>query len=163
MHEQEFKLSDGRIVQRSPSGRHRDKCTGKWVSKEDINNLRFVVPCALSEPDAQSVKQNLAPRDYVFQAMERAASEHGFPVESLGEAWGLVMQVQAEIAPDKNNAAKATAAAKMLAQATGIMNEADADQDEEAPWFVLGRELAWEMLSLIQVRARGSVRWGRMW
>jgi hypothetical protein len=82
--------------------------------------------------------------------MEQAAREHGFPVESLGEAWGKVMQVQAEIALDKNNAAKATAAAKLLAQATGIMDETEADQNEQAPWFVLGRKLAWKVLTIIQ-------------
>jgi hypothetical protein len=150
VHSEEYELSDGRIVQQSLSGRYRDKRTGKWVSTVDAESLRLVETCALTVPEDQSEKQKLSTRDHVFQAMQQAARKHGYPVESLGEAWGKVMQVQAEIALDKDNAAKATAAAKLLAQATKIMDEHEGDKEEQPSWFVLGRELAWEMLTVIQ-------------
>jgi hypothetical protein len=146
MNSKEFELPDGRIVQQSPSGRYRDKRTGKWVSKVYVEKMRV----ASGWNGDQAAKQPLSPRDYVSKAMEQAARESGYEVESMGEAWGKVMQVQAEIALDKKNAAKATAAAKMLAQATKIMDDQEGDKDDQAPWFVLGRELAWEMLFIIQ-------------
>lgn len=146
MHSKEFELIDGRVVRQTPSGRYQDKRTGKWLSKKVVLELRI----AKSIEENQDTRPMLSPRDYVFQAMQQAARKHGYPVESLEEAWGKVMQVQAEIALDKSNAAKATAAARMLAQATGIMEEPEADQDEQTPWFVLGRKLAWEMLFLIR-------------
>jgi hypothetical protein len=150
MNSSEFKLSDGRIVQQSPSGRFRDKHTGKWVSKADAESLRLDPPCGLSAPGDPTAQQTASSRDYALEAVEQAVRQQGHEVRSSGEAWGKVIQVQAEIALDKNNASKSTAAAKLLAQATGIMDESEGDKEEQAPWFVLGRELAREMLGIIQ-------------
>lgn len=142
----EFELIDGRIVQQSPSGRCRDKSTGRWLSKAFAEKMRIDVKAS----GGQDPKQTASPRDFASQAMQLAAQEHGYSVGSFGEAWGKVIQVQAEIALDKSNAAKATAAAKLLAKATGIMEEPEGGQEDQEPWFILGRSLALEMLSFIQ-------------
>ena len=99
MHSKEFELIDGRVVRQTPSGRYQDKRTGKWLTKKVALEMRIVK----SGDEDKTDKQPLSPRDYVFQAMQQAAREHGYPVESLEEAWGKVMQVQAEIAQSERS------------------------------------------------------------
>ncbi|MBT4683249.1 MAG: hypothetical protein HOB70_09450, partial [Chloroflexi bacterium] len=63
--------------------------------------------------------------------------------------WGHLVGVQAEIAMDKDNGSKATAAAKLVAQVMGTMEGSPA-QDEGIEKLVLGRELAKQVLALLK-------------
>lgn len=77
----------------------------------------------LSSPGTQpDSAKNLALRN-VLEAIHRA----GYEAESLEDAWGRIVRVQAEIALNPAMGSKATTAAKFLAQALGIASPKIAD------------------------------------
>ena len=81
--------------------------------------------------------------------MVKALKAQGLRVKSLDDIWGQMLGVQAEIALDKDNGSRATAAAKLIAQALGTLQAEEApavDEDE----VILGRELAQQVLDLIE-------------
>ena len=82
-----------------------------------------------------------------------AVQSTGLPAESLEEALGHLMAVQTEIALDKDNGAKATSAARLIGQVTGVLGRGAKQarsEKEGPPWFVLGSELALQVLALIE-------------
>lgn len=142
-------LPGGRKVHREDSGRYRDAVTGRWVAADSVEGANFAPRHDLEEKSNQKLMAQPTLRDFLDRAVKQAAHNQGHPVESLGEAWAKVLQVQAEIALDKQDPAKATAAARLLAKATNFMSGLEPERDEQAPWFILGRELAGEVLDLI--------------
>ena len=106
-------LLDGRVVWRDGRGRYRDEANGQWVGAEAIKALL---------PSPETVQLSEKPknvRQHVLDAVEGAVRRQGYAVKDSAEAFGTVMGVQAEIALDKENGARATSAARLVAQATG--------------------------------------------
>ena len=132
------RLNDGRQVRRDAKGQYRDLVTGRWVSAAEVE-------------DQLAAEEDFPPRRQVMEAaLLQAALNQGHVVETVEEAIGKVVQVQAEIALDKDEPAKATAAARLLNKVTGFFEGADPEESAEDPWFVLGRELAVEVLALVE-------------
>jgi hypothetical protein len=81
-------------------------------------------------------------------ALRQGALEQGLEVDSGAEAFANVMRVQTEIALDKSDPGKATAAARLLTKTTSLITDLTKEGGDR-PWFVLGRELAEQVLALI--------------
>ncbi|MEN8241146.1 MAG: hypothetical protein ABFS17_04440 [Chloroflexota bacterium] len=131
-------LPDGRQVRRDAQGRYRDVGTGRWLAAAEV------------DPVSPSGALPQTPRTLIEEAVSQAVRNQGYPVETFDQAVGRLIQVQAEIALDKDDPAKATSAARLLEKLTGLFSEVDAEEDSQKPWFVLGRELAVEVLALVE-------------
>ena len=101
-----------------------------------------------SSPPLSSLKakpdsaQNIALRN-VLEAVRRA----GYEANTLEDAWGKIVRVQAEIALDPAMGSKATTAAKFLAQALGIASPELAASGSAPP--EIGSQAAQNLLALI--------------
>ena len=62
------------------------------------------------------------------------------------------MDVQAQIAMDKQAGAKSTSAARLVLQMLNEMEEKARKSGQDGPWFVLGRQLAEEVLRLVEAK-----------
>lgn len=151
-----IQLPDGRQVWRDGSGRYRDVKTGKWVSREEIENASALPNTWLPEKDIFPANPADAPgranTETEKQIME-AVRGMGREANTLEEAIGHILAVQAEIALEKDNGAKATHAARLIGQITGVLGKGaqkEDTQEEDQPWFVLGRELAKQILALVE-------------
>lgn len=148
-----IKLGDGREVWREVIVRYRNVRTGKWVSSEDV---AVAQTAASSELPVQRPPEPVEPQDTKKQTEKwilEAVQKLGLPAGTFDEALGQLLAVQAEIALDKDNGAKATSAARLIGQVTGMLGRgagADPAGEEDQPWFVLGRELARHVLALIE-------------
>ena len=135
-------LPDGRQIWRYGNGRYRVIKTGKWIAKEEVED-------ALAQ--ASSIDHNLTAAQ---KQLIETVREMGREADTLDEALAQLLAVQAEIALDKDNGAKATNATRLIGQISGIWDKnaqkEDAQQDDDQPWFVLGRELAQELLALVE-------------
>lgn len=142
-------LPDGRQVWRDGRGRYRDAQTGKWVAREEIEpTLPNILPTTAQKKTSGGL-QSAAERQII-----EAVRGMGREADTLEDALGQLVGVQAEIALDKDNGAKATNATRLIGQITGILGKGgkqaeDAEADDQ-PWFVLGREHAKHLLALIE-------------
>ena len=134
-------LQDGRQVHRDADGRYRDVVSGRWLAAAEVE-----AQLAAGEGSGEV----LTLHERMGDAVLKAALNQGHQVASVEEAIGKVVQVQAEIALDKDEPAKATAAARLLDKVTGFFESADPEEEGDEPWFVLGRELAIEVLAMVQ-------------
>lgn len=140
-------LPDGRQARIGADGRYHTLGSGRWLTAAEVETA-----CAGPQTAA-------SPRSLIAEAVSQAARNQGFAVKTVDQAVGKLIQVQAEIALDKEDPGKATAAARLLGKLTGLFDQVDTDQNKNTPWFVLGRELAIEVLALVeeeQVRRDGG-------
>lgn len=117
-------LKDGRQVWRDVRVRYREVDTGRWISAEEAEALLDTpmsdVSTGESGPDANRVLRK------------------------------RLMDVQAQIALDRDAGAKATSAARLVLNMLKEMEQEEDEQEDDQPWFILGRELAKEVLALIE-------------
>jgi cell division protein FtsB len=114
-------LTDGREVWRDVRVRYREVRTGRWIPKAEAEAL---MPVSLHP-------------SHLILAQEVEA-------QSLRQR---LMEVQAEIALDRDAGAKATSAARLVLNMLKDKDQAEQTGDEDTPWFVLGRQLAKEVLN----------------
>ncbi len=138
-------MADGSTVWRDGGGRYRDVVSGRFVARAVVEGDR-------GGEDEQPLATR-AQRSARARVMDRV-QQRGHAAVSAEDAWGQLVGVQAEIALDSDNGSKATAAAKLVAQATGML-ETPEDEAVEGPGregedFLLGRELARQLVSLIE-------------
>jgi hypothetical protein len=141
-------LPDGRQARLGADGRYHDVHTGRWLAASEVESLPAAGRDSKATPAAEAVA--LTQRQMIRDAICRAARRQGHDVDSAEQAVGKLIEVQAEIALDKDDPAKATAAARLLDKLTGLFAEAEEQEDSTQPWFVLGRELAIELLALVE-------------
>ena len=117
-------LTNGREVWRDVRVCYRDVKTGRWIPKEEVEPLMEI-----------SVRQT---KPVVF---------------TQGESRSLrkrLMEVQAEIALDPEAGARATSAARLVLNMLKEIEQEEQTQNDDQPWFILGRELAREVLAQIE-------------
>ena len=81
----------------------------------------------------------------------------GLPASTAEDAWGRLIGVQARIALDEGSGARATAAAKLVAQATGLIDAVD-PEDEQDGWARIRLDAAGAERLLELVRAERARR-----
>lgn len=82
--------------------------------------------------------------------MQAAAKSQGYSTESFPEVVARLIGVQTEIALNKDDPARATAAANYLSRNIRLIGEEDGEGQSAQPWFILGRELAGQVLALVE-------------
>jgi hypothetical protein len=130
---EEVKLADGRVARRDERGRWREVETGRFVKKGEV------------KAGEEQGTSRLATR----KSMVDKVRQMGLEAKDDNEAWGQLMGVQTEIALDKENGSRATAAAKLVAQASGVMEEGQETEEKDLT-LALGRELALAVLALVE-------------
>ena len=118
-----IKLKDGREVWRMV--RYREVGSGRWVSANEVEGL---LPEGIGEPSELSARPCPDP-DRIRQQ---------------------IVDVQAQIALDKQAGAKSTSAARLVIQMLNEMEEKALKSGQDGPWFVLGRQLAEQVLRLVE-------------
>lgn len=139
-------LEDGQEARRDAGGRWREVDTGRFVAKEQVSKNKLLM--AGGEQGGKGGEGKRTFRDFVLEAVRH----QGHEVETPEEAFGKLIGVQAEIALDKDHGSRATAATKLVAQATGMLGEDEgpAGETKKDERWVLGRELAVALLGLIE-------------
>ncbi len=120
---------------------YRDAKTGRFIAKRDLAKFQEIrkEKSAVSKSPQQPIKEKII----------QVVQEQGLDARSVEEVWGHLVGVQAEIAMDKDNGSKATAAAKLVAQVMGMMED-NTKLDAGTEKLVLGRTLAQEILALLK-------------
>ena len=118
-----IRLKDGREVWRMVS--YREVGSGRWVSANEVERL---LPEGIGEPPQFSAALRPDP-DHIRQQ---------------------IVNVQSQIALDKQAGAKSTSAARLVIQMLNEMEEKAQKSGEDMPWFVLGRQLAEQVLRLVE-------------
>ena len=126
-------MADGRVARRDERGRWREVETGRFVKKGEV------------KAGEEQGTSRLATR----KSMVDKVRQMGLEAKDDNEAWGQLMGVQTEIALDKENGSRATAAAKLVAQASGVMEEGQETEEKDLT-LALGRELALAVLALVE-------------
>ena len=134
-------LPDGRTAKKDKNGRWREAETGEFISGPDTPKEKL--------PD--QVRLNLDQRKKTFcEFVLQAVQDKGHQVATHQEALGKIIAVQTQIALDPENGTKATSAARFIIQATGFLDDSDPDDQPETERFLLGKELAGELLQIIE-------------
>ena len=120
-----IRLKDGREVWRMVS--YREVGSGRWVSANEVEKL---LPEGIGEPSQFSADSRPDP--------DRIRRQ--------------IVDVQAQIAMDKQAGAKSTSAARLVLQMLNEMEEKARKSGQDGPWFVLGRQLAEEVLRLVEAK-----------
>lgn len=105
-----------------------------------------------NELDTQSHSARQRARAHLIEAVRAL----GLPASSAEDAWGRLVGVQARIALDEGSGARATAAAKLVAQATGLIDAPELQSGEDG-WarIRLDADGAQRLLELVRAeRAR---------
>jgi len=118
-----IRLKDGREVWRMV--RYREVGSGRWVSAKKVEGL---LPEGIGEPAQFSADFSPDP-DRIRQQ---------------------IVDVQSQIALDKEAGAKSTSAARLVIQMLNEMEEKARKSGQDVPWFVLGRQLAEQVLRLVE-------------
>ena len=119
-----IRLSDGREVWRQVKVEYREVDTGRWVSSEEVEKL-----CPASwNLDTSKLSGKIIQPDQLRQQ---------------------IVDVQAQIALDSQGGAKSTSAARLVLKALDEM-QAEDQGEQSMPWFILGRNLAEEILLLLE-------------
>ncbi|MDH5507803.1 MAG: hypothetical protein OEZ02_11345 [Anaerolineae bacterium] len=150
------RLADGRQAWRDGQGRYRDANTGRWIAKDEVARVGLAAQPAAVLPDAPeetAAAEGLqAAQARARQHLLQAVVQEGHPAESPADAWGKLVGVQAEIALDKEMGSKATAAAKLVAAATGMLPDGRRGEDAalgEGIQLNISAEAASRLLDLI--------------
>ena len=120
-----IRLKDGREVWRMV--RYREVGSGRWVSANEVEKL---LPEGIGEPSQFSADSRPDP--------DRIRRQ--------------IVDVQAQIAMDKQAGVKSTSAARLVLQMLNEMEEKARKSGQDGPWFVLGRQLAEEVLRLVEAK-----------
>lgn len=123
------RLKDGREVWRMVS--YREVGSGRWVSAKEVDRL--------------------LPEDVKVKPGGRSA-----PRPDLEQIRQQIVDVQAQMALDKQAGAKATGAARLVLKTLNEMEQADSDEPADTAWFILGRQLAEQILVLIEMEKEGK-------
>ena len=126
-------LADGRKAWRDGQGRYRDVNTGRFIQ------------IGYGEAKKEGMSARARPKAHLLQAVRAL----GLSAENAEDAWGRLVGVQARIALDEESGARATAVAKLVAQATGLIDEAETDGADEALQIEMSEESARALLELI--------------
>lgn len=118
-----IRLKDGREVWRMV--RYREVGSGRWVSANEVEGL---LPEGIGEPAQFSADSSPDP-DQIRQQ---------------------IVDVQTQIALNKQAGAKSTTAARLVFQMLSEMEDKARKSGQDAPWFVLGRQLAEQVLRLVE-------------
>ena len=126
-----IRLVDGREVWRQVKVEYREVGSGRWVSAEEVEKLCPVgVEPGLKGADSTSSR--------------------------IAQIRQQIVDVQAEMALDKQAGAKATGAARLVLKTLNEMEQADSDEPADTAWFILGRQLAEQILVLIEMEKEGK-------
>jgi len=117
------RLKDGREVWRMV--RYREVGSGRWVSANEVEGL---LPEGTGEP-AQFSADSIPDPDRIRQQ---------------------IVDVQTQIALNKQAGAKSTTAARLVIQMLDEMEDKARKSGQDGPWFVLGRQLAEQVLRLVE-------------
>jgi hypothetical protein len=120
-----IRLMDGREVWRKVKVEYREVGTGRWVSAGDVDSL--LLP-EWSETDAPL----------------------GKPKAEIGKIRQQIVDVQSRIALDREVGAGSTSAARLVLKTLNEMENSHLAEGQTKPWFVLGRQLAVQILKLIE-------------
>lgn len=118
-------LKDGREVWRMV--RYREVGSGRWVSANEVEGL---LPEGIGEPAQFSADSSPDP-DQIRQQ---------------------IVDVQTQIALNKQAGAKSTTAARLVFQMLSEMEDKARKSGQDVPWFVLGRQLAEQVLRLVEAQ-----------
>jgi hypothetical protein len=130
-----LRLPDGRLVYRDGQGRHYALGSGQFVPEAEAAGAEPAPPENLfsgSDLPSLHVSQSAVPGVFT-DAARRGLLAAVEGAETAEEAWARIVAVQAEIALDPEAGARATAAAKMVAQATGMLPPAGGVGDRQPP------------------------------
>ncbi len=115
-------LSDGRRVWRDGRGRYRSVATGRFIKRSEIENdqqLALFDSDKHTKPTSPSAEAQQRSQAHMLAAVRAG----GHTADTPEDAWGKLVGVQTEIALEAENGTKATSAAKLVAQATGLLDE----------------------------------------
>ena len=131
----------GETVQvfRDKQGRYRD-ARGRWA-KDPAGELRAAEE---GEESLAAAAQRAAQQQLVA-----AVQEMGHRVSTAAEAWGVLVGHQAGLALEAGKGAQTIAAAKLVAQAIGVLEEDEA-APEEGLQLKIGAGAARQVLGLIE-------------
>ena len=142
----EVKLADGRSIWRDENGRYRDE-RGRWVKNSETPDKDMTeAPRLLLEGGSEPV--TVAAQQAARQHLLKAVQELGYSARDAADAWGRLVGVQAEIAMDGQGGTRATTAAKLVAQATGMLDEEEG-QTMDGLKLDIGAEAAGHLLELL--------------
>ena len=136
-----IRLTDGQAVWCDAQGPFRDVSSGRFISQED---LEAHLPNAPNPPDAGQHSAAQQARQQLLAAVRAM----GFDVETVEQAWGKLVEVQAELALEKEQGSKATTAARFVGQMTGL--DESEQENRQTDHLVLWRELALEILRMLE-------------
>ena len=142
-------LPNGRRVRREKSGRYRDAASGKWLSREVVEGE------ALMEGEGDAPAAVERSKRHLLESVQTG----GYEAETPEDAWGRLIGVQAEIALDKEQGSKATAAAKLVAQATGMLPDGRGAGEVpalEGMRLEMGKGLVVQILEMIEKRREAA-------
>lgn len=136
-------LADGRKAWRDGQGRFRDAASGQFIKVEDGGQNALGRE---GKRSGQPVGARARAKAHLLQAVRAL----GLSAESAEDAWGRLVGVQAKIALDEESGARATAAAKLVAQATGLIEEKQNEGEGAALHIEMSEESARALLHLIE-------------
>jgi len=109
-------------------------------SPETLNTPQpFVLPKSLPQANSAHpsspapMRPNSSARDRARWHLHEAVRLAGLDPMTVEDAWGRLVGVQARIALDESGGTRATAAAKLVAQATGLMDTVKSETDADQP------------------------------
>lgn len=141
-------LGDGRKAWRDGRGRFREATSGRFIKMtgNDSDNLRTEKKGTAGSKTKQHVGAKAQAKAHLLQAVRAL----GLTAENAEDAWGRLVGVQARIALDQESGARATAAAKLVAQATGLIDEGEGGKPGEGVQIEMNEDDARELLRLIR-------------
>ena len=141
-------LRDGRTVWRDGRGRYRDAASGRFVSVPMEGE--FAASWEAAETPSPKKGQEGGARARAKAHLLRAVRTLGLSADNAEDAWGRLVAVQARIALDEESGARATAAAKLVAQATGLIDDEQGQGQDEVLHIEMSEDSARALLQLIR-------------
>jgi len=123
-----IRLKDGREVWRMVAVTYREIGSGRWVSAHEVDRLL---------PDG----------------MDAGPPHPASPRPDMDQIRQQIVEVQAQIAMDKEAGARSTSAARLVLKTFAEMEEKEGGLEPDLPWFVLGRQLAEQVLRLLEAES----------
>jgi hypothetical protein len=139
-------LADGCSIWRDENRRYHDE-RGRWVKQADVpvENGDIQLPLFQEgENKAITAEAQQAARRHLLKAVQ----ELGYSARDVADAWGRLVGVQTEIAMDGQGGTRATTAAKLVAQATGLLDEEEG-QTMDGLQLDIGEEAAGQLLAIL--------------
>jgi len=115
-------LPDGREVWRQIKVYYREVDSGRWISTQLVEGL-------------------------IRAGETRILAASNDDLEHIRDR---IVEVQSQIALDKESGARSTSAARLVLKALHEMQANALDKGQDPPWFVLGRQLAEHILQMVE-------------